>query len=118
MVGIGGIMLAIVVVGQIMRRNERRYRSRWFLLLCQAAAPLGFIAVIAGWVTTEVGRQPWTVYGLLRTEIPSRLRSPETTSPSRSPSTSSYTSSCFRPASPSCRTLSAPVFTRLRMSPR
>jgi cytochrome bd ubiquinol oxidase subunit I len=35
--------------------------------LCQAAAPLGFVAVIAGWVTTEVGRQPWTVYGLLRT---------------------------------------------------
>jgi cytochrome d ubiquinol oxidase subunit I len=31
------------------------------------AAPLGFIAVIAGWTTTEVGRQPWTVYGLLRT---------------------------------------------------
>src|SRR5271154_5921820 len=67
MVGIGMIMLAIVVVGQIMRRGGRRYRSRWFLLLCQAAAPLGFVAVIAGWVTTEVGRQPWTVYGLLRT---------------------------------------------------
>ena len=66
MVGIGTIMLAIVVVGQVMRRGGRRYRSRWFLL-CQAAAPLGFIAVIAGWVTTEVGRQPWTVYGLLRT---------------------------------------------------
>ena len=31
------------------------------------AAPLGFVAVIAGWVTTEVGRQPWVVYGLLRT---------------------------------------------------
>jgi cytochrome d ubiquinol oxidase subunit I len=67
MVGIGVIMLAIVIVGQVMRRGERRFRSRWFLLLCQAAAPLGFIAVIAGWVTTEVGRQPWTVYGLLRT---------------------------------------------------
>jgi cytochrome bd ubiquinol oxidase subunit I len=67
MVGIGVIMLAIVVIGQVMRRDGRRYRSRWFLLLCQAAAPLGFIAVIAGWVTTEVGRQPWTVYGLLRT---------------------------------------------------
>ena len=67
MVGIGIIMLAIVVAGQIMRRGGRRYRSRWFLLVCQAAAPLGFVAVIAGWVTTEVGRQPWTVYGLLRT---------------------------------------------------
>jgi cytochrome d ubiquinol oxidase subunit I len=37
------------------------------LRLCQWTAPLGFIAVIAGWTTTEVGRQPWTVYGLLRT---------------------------------------------------
>jgi cytochrome d ubiquinol oxidase subunit I len=67
MVGIGVIMLVVVVVGQVMRRGGRRFRSRWFLLLCQAAAPLGFIAVIAGWVTTEVGRQPWTVYGLMRT---------------------------------------------------
>ena len=41
-----------------------RAGSSW---LCQAAAPLGFVAVIAGWMTTEVGRQPWTVYGLLRT---------------------------------------------------
>ena len=41
--------------------------TRWFLLLCQIATPIGFIAVIAGWAVTEVGRQPWTVYGLLRT---------------------------------------------------
>jgi cytochrome bd ubiquinol oxidase subunit I len=39
----------------------------WYLKLCQLAFPLGFIAVIAGWTTTEVGRQPWTIYGLLRT---------------------------------------------------
>jgi len=39
----------------------------WFLRLCQWAAPLGFITVVAGWITTEVDRQPWTVYGLLRT---------------------------------------------------
>jgi cytochrome d ubiquinol oxidase subunit I len=39
----------------------------WFLRLCQVVAPLGFVAVIAGWITTEVGRQPWTVYGVLRT---------------------------------------------------
>jgi cytochrome d ubiquinol oxidase subunit I len=42
-------------------------RSRWYLRLCQLAACLGFIAVIAGWTTTEVGRQPWTIYGLMRT---------------------------------------------------
>jgi len=38
-----------------------------FLGLAQFAAPLGFVAVIAGWCVTEVGRQPWTVYGLLHT---------------------------------------------------
>ncbi len=67
MVGIAFIMLFVVIAGQVMRRGGRIYGSDWFLRLCQWVAPLGFVAVIAGWVTTEVGRQPWTVYGLLRT---------------------------------------------------
>ncbi len=67
MVGIACIMLLIVVAGQVLRLRGRLWGSVWFLRLCQLAAPLGFIAVIAGWVTTEVGRQPWTVYGVLRT---------------------------------------------------
>ncbi len=67
MVGIAVIMLFVAVAGQILRRGGRLYRSAWFLRLCQWTAPLGFVAVIAGWTTTEVGRQPWTVYGLLRT---------------------------------------------------
>jgi len=67
MVAIAFIMLFVVVAGQVMRRGGRVYRSGWFLRLCQWTAPLGFIAVVAGWTTTEVGRQPWTVYGLLRT---------------------------------------------------
>jgi len=67
MVGIGLIMLAVVIVGNLLRRDGRLYRSTVFLRVCEWAAPLGFIAVLAGWTTTEVGRQPWTVYGLLRT---------------------------------------------------
>lgn len=67
MVGIGIIMLAVVIVGQILQFRRRLFDSVWFLRLCQAMAPLGFFAVIAGWITTEVGRQPWTVYGLMRT---------------------------------------------------
>jgi cytochrome bd ubiquinol oxidase subunit I len=67
MVGIGLLMLLIAVVGQALRLRGRLWNARWFLWLCQWAAPLGFIAVLAGWITTEVGRQPWTVYGLLRT---------------------------------------------------
>jgi cytochrome d ubiquinol oxidase subunit I len=67
MVGCGVIMLFVAMAGQILRLRGRLWDSVWFLRLCQLAAPLGFIAVIAGWTTTEVGRQPWTVYGLLRT---------------------------------------------------
>jgi cytochrome d ubiquinol oxidase subunit I len=67
MAGIGFLMLAIVLVGNLMRRGEHVFASRWFLTVCQFSMPLGFLAVLAGWATTEVGRQPWTVYGLLRT---------------------------------------------------
>ena len=67
MVGIGLLMLALVAIGNAMRWRGRVYDSPVFLKACQIAAPFGFVAVLAGWVTTEVGRQPWTVYGLLRT---------------------------------------------------
>lgn len=67
MVGIGCIMLAIIVLGLWLRFRKRLFNTNWFLKLCQYLTPIGFFAVIAGWATTEVGRQPWTVYGLLRT---------------------------------------------------
>jgi len=67
MVGVGLVMLAIVGAGTVLRFGGRLFDHRGFLMVCQFAAPLGFVGVLAGWVTTEVGRQPWTVYGLLRT---------------------------------------------------
>jgi cytochrome d ubiquinol oxidase subunit I len=67
MVGCAGVMLALVLLGGWLRWRGRLYDTRLFLLACQCAIPLGFIAVIAGWFVTEVGRQPWTIYGLLRT---------------------------------------------------
>ncbi len=67
MVGIALVMLAMVIAGQILLRTGRLNGTGWFLRLCPWTAPLGFLAVLAGWMTTEVGRQPWTVYGLLRT---------------------------------------------------
>jgi cytochrome d ubiquinol oxidase subunit I len=67
MVGVGTIMLAILALSWWLRFRNRLYTANWFLRSCEFAAPLGFIAVLAGWTTTEVGRQPWTVYGLLRT---------------------------------------------------
>jgi cytochrome d ubiquinol oxidase subunit I len=49
------------------RRNQRWLESRWFLRVLIAAAPLGFIAIETGWIVTEVGRQPWIIYGVMRT---------------------------------------------------
>lgn len=67
MVGCAGLMLALVLLGGWLRWRGQLYDTRLYLLACQCAIPLGFIAVLAGWFVTEVGRQPWTVYGLLRT---------------------------------------------------
>ncbi len=67
MVGAGLLMLAVVAAGLWLRYRGRLYDTAWFQRACLWSAPLGFIAVIAGWTTTEVGRQPWVVQGLLRT---------------------------------------------------
>jgi cytochrome d ubiquinol oxidase subunit I len=67
MVGIGLLMLMVVAAGFVLMGRGALDRTGWYLRLCQLTSCLGFIAVIAGWTTTEVGRQPWTVYGLLRT---------------------------------------------------
>ena len=67
MVGIAVIMLGVVLLGWWLYFCGRLFDSAWFLRLCEWVAPLGFIAVLAGWTVAEVGRQPWTVYGLLRT---------------------------------------------------
>jgi cytochrome d ubiquinol oxidase subunit I len=67
MVGIGVLMFAIVALGWILRWQGHLYDRTWYLRLCEWSMPLGFIAILAGWTVTEVGRQPWTVYGLMRT---------------------------------------------------
>jgi cytochrome bd ubiquinol oxidase subunit I len=67
MVGVALLMLAVIIWGLVLWRGRRLYANRAWLSVCRLAMPLGFIAVIAGWTTTETGRQPWTVYGLMRT---------------------------------------------------
>src|SRR6188474_2765755 len=67
MVGIGLIMIAVGIAGAILWLTGRLFTSRWFLHTLTWVSPLGFLAVLAGWFTAEVGRQPWTVYGILRT---------------------------------------------------
>ena len=68
MVGIG-TMLALLSVFYLVVRLRRRAlpESVWFYRALAAAAPLSVVALIAGWVTTEVGRQPWVVYRVMRT---------------------------------------------------
>ncbi|RXE47614.1 cytochrome ubiquinol oxidase subunit I [Chromohalobacter israelensis] len=67
MVYLGFVMLGLVALSLWLRKRKQLYESRWFLVLMMLATPAGIIAIEAGWVTTEAGRQPWIVYGLLRT---------------------------------------------------
>lgn len=67
MVGLGLMMLALGCWGLLLRRGQRLYSARWLQRGCVAMAPAGFLAMLSGWVVTEVGRQPFTVYGLMRT---------------------------------------------------
>ena len=68
MAGIGFIFLFIMIWALFLWRKKRLYESRKFLVALTAIQPLGFIATVAGWITTEMGRQPWSVYGLMRTQ--------------------------------------------------
>ncbi|MEO8123354.1 MAG: cytochrome ubiquinol oxidase subunit I, partial [Burkholderiales bacterium] len=68
MVGMGLVMLAVSWFGNWLRWRGTLEARRWFLWATFLSFPAGFIAVLAGWYTAEVGRQPWVVYGLLRTK--------------------------------------------------
>ena len=67
MVGLGVLMIALGIWAVLLRRRERIYRSRSFLAFAQWMGSAGLIAILAGWFTTEIGRQPWLVHGLMRT---------------------------------------------------
>ncbi|MHB9327801.1 cytochrome ubiquinol oxidase subunit I [Phytobacter ursingii] len=67
MVGMGLLMIALGILSLWLRYRHRLYTSRPFLHFALWMGPAGLVALLAGWVTTESGRQPWVVYGLLRT---------------------------------------------------
>jgi cytochrome d ubiquinol oxidase subunit I len=67
MVGIGGILVVLSLLFLISRKKKNWQHRKWFLWLFALATPLGFIAIEAGWTVTEVGRQPWIIYGFMRT---------------------------------------------------
>ena len=68
MVGMGLIMLAVSWFGTWLRFRGRLETTRWYLWAAFVSFPTGFVAVLMGWFTAEIGRQPWVVYGLLRTK--------------------------------------------------
>ncbi|MCT8353184.1 cytochrome ubiquinol oxidase subunit I [Photorhabdus kayaii] len=68
MVGLGVLMIVAGFWGLWLRYKRRLYQSKSFLRFIFLMAPSGLIAILAGWFTTEIGRQPWVVYGPLRTK--------------------------------------------------
>ena len=67
MVGLGLLMLVQGLAGAALHWRQRLFQRRWLLRSCVLMTPAGLLAMLSGWVVTEVGRQPYTVYGLLRT---------------------------------------------------
>ena len=69
MVGLGLLMLLLgLASAPWLRWRGRLYDQRLFLWFAVAMGPAGLVAILAGWVTTEMGRQPWVVYGVMRTK--------------------------------------------------
>jgi len=67
MVGIGTLMILTGLMGLVLFLKKRLFDTRWFQYWCMALAPAGFIAVLAGWFVTEIGRQPYIVFEVMRT---------------------------------------------------
>jgi cytochrome bd ubiquinol oxidase subunit I len=67
MVGLGTIMIGVMLLCAFLLWRRKLFQVRWALWLLFLCVPAPYIANTAGWVTAETGRQPWTVYGLMRT---------------------------------------------------
>ena len=67
MAGLGTIFVAVMAASAFLLWRDALFGARWMLWILLLCAPLPYIANTAGWMTAETGRQPWLVYGLLRT---------------------------------------------------
>jgi cytochrome d ubiquinol oxidase subunit I len=67
MLGVGMFMIAAALLGAFLWWRRSLFETRWYLQVMAQTWWTGFVAVIAGWVVTESGRQPWVVYGIMRT---------------------------------------------------
>ncbi|XID75053.1 cytochrome ubiquinol oxidase subunit I [Alkanindiges sp. WGS2144] len=68
MVGLGVLMILLGVISVCLRKTGRLYDSKAFQRFAIAMGGSGFVTLLAGWFTTEVGRQPWVIYGVMRTK--------------------------------------------------
>jgi cytochrome bd ubiquinol oxidase subunit I len=67
MIGLGTLFIAIMLVAAFLAWRGKLFSSRWMLWILMLSLPFPYIANTAGWMTAELGRQPWLVYGLMRT---------------------------------------------------
>jgi cytochrome bd ubiquinol oxidase subunit I len=67
MVGLGTLFILVMTLAVIQLARSRLYETRWLLWILMLAFPFPYIATTAGWMTAELGRQPWLIYGLMRT---------------------------------------------------
>lgn len=67
MIGLGSLFALIALIGIALSIRRQLFHSRWYLWILLLSVPLPFIANEVGWISAEIGRQPWAVYGILRT---------------------------------------------------
>jgi cytochrome d ubiquinol oxidase subunit I len=67
MAGLGTLFIAVMVVAVLLLWGKKLYNARWMLWILLLCLPLPYVANTAGWMTAEIGRQPWLIYGLMRT---------------------------------------------------
>ncbi len=67
MIGLGTLFVAVMMMSVFMLWREKLFQAKWLLWIILLSAPLPYISNTAGWMTAELGRQPWLVYGLLKT---------------------------------------------------
>jgi cytochrome d ubiquinol oxidase subunit I len=71
MAGLGTLFVLVMGIAAVLLWRGRLFESRWMLWILMLAVPFPYIANTAGWMTAEIGRQPWVVYGLMRTAVAS-----------------------------------------------
>ena len=69
MAGLGTIFIAVTTLSILLLWRDKLFQVRWLLWVIMLCLPFPYIANTAGWLTAEVGRQPWLVYGLMRTAV-------------------------------------------------